>query len=1185
MSEFDKISSYVDRSGLEKDTDFFLSQFEKIEAGAESAAKNLKVAFGKLETAGAGGSTKQMLKEMQTMQITTADYSKILQEVAINVDKLTKKQKDQLKVLNETYIAEETIRQGAKQTAKLIETEIAQTVKLGGSKTELAKKIAENKAAQDALNRENKLAANLAKTERNSLGRAQALILVYTNEKKKLNLATEEGTRLNENYNKAIAKANDFILKNADSETKRVKNIGNYSQAVTVLKDSLNEVSKKIEKYTKSGQTNSAVLKSLQKEYDLLNKLVNSQEVGFANATQEIRANQRALLEMEQAGLRGTDAFNKLAEATGKLQDDIADLKARTKTLGSDTFAFDSMIQGAQTLAGVYGAAQGAAALFGEENEDLQKTFVKLQAIMTIIQGLQSVQNGIQKESAFILGVMSLKEKALAAVQTIRNFIIKGTIASTVQSTAATEANIVATETQTVATEATTVATVGATAAMKALRFAMVATGFGAAIVLIAAIAYKMSEMANETNNAASKMEDLDKQIQSNSEQYERETAAIDRNLERKRLLNQIKIDDESERKKIQLNDDLNAAYEKRDKKIKELDATQKLIDAENDKRTARIIESIKDAGKMEDAQRKVFMQVLLNSSAIKEYDNNIKNLNNTYGKQVTELATITNSAEVLRLQAQADAAEERRKQEEKDKEDAKKRAEDRAKKAAEYAKKEAAALLQIFKDSANERADAQKKIADDDTVEIEDRLAAEYQYFKEKKSILDAEYQYAKKDKTKTVSEQLAIDNKYRIDSAALEQERLKERTELLKKFDDKQTAELKKRNDEQLQTLVDANEKKKLSIEEQYTLDTQRANERYLANITSEEEYQKEKANAENKYREASLKAEIKYTKEVIELMKSRGIDVTKELQNVAKIERELSDETVKKTTKDDKEKAASAKDVVAQISKMYGEVFDVISGAYNASATAQKNIIQEQINDIEKKSEKEIEAVNASTLSEAEKADKIAIINARATAQKEALARQEKEIDIKKAKFDKANAIAQIIINTASAIVSDLKYPWKIAFDAAIGAAQLAIAVSTPIPKYKHGLDHDYEGLAIVGDGGKHEVHEHADGTYSITPDTDTLTYIRKGDRIHSDADVFMRDLHDSALRDTARFTKGEAITEKSYGAAMINHMAKHTELLNKISNKGENHISAKDGALVSIWKYGANMSKYLNENSNW
>lgn len=93
-------------------------------------------------------------------------------------------------------------------------------------------KIIANNIAVKALNRELALSAAVSSQERNSLGRAQALVLEYTNAKKGLNLATAEGTLLNNNYNKAIDNTNKFILKNADAVTAQSKNVGNYAGSV-----------------------------------------------------------------------------------------------------------------------------------------------------------------------------------------------------------------------------------------------------------------------------------------------------------------------------------------------------------------------------------------------------------------------------------------------------------------------------------------------------------------------------------------------------------------------------------------------------------------------------------------------------------------------------------------------------------------------------------------------------------------------------------------------------------------------------------------------------------------------------------------------------------------------------------------------------------------------------------------
>lgn len=128
-----------------------------------------------------------------------------------------------------------------------------------GKQAEKQKRLTEEQAkARTELkqfNAEMVRAAKLQLAERNSIERAQSLINKWTNEKKKLNLATAEGTRLNEAYNKAIQKSNEFILRNADVESKRFKNIGNYSSATEGLRNSINQLTREAPAFANSVQT------------------------------------------------------------------------------------------------------------------------------------------------------------------------------------------------------------------------------------------------------------------------------------------------------------------------------------------------------------------------------------------------------------------------------------------------------------------------------------------------------------------------------------------------------------------------------------------------------------------------------------------------------------------------------------------------------------------------------------------------------------------------------------------------------------------------------------------------------------------------------------------------------------------------------------------------------------------
>lgn len=74
--------------------------------------------------------------------------------------------------------------------------------------------------------------------------------------------------------------------------------------------------------------------------------------------------------------------------------------------MGSENM-FLGISQGAQGLMGAFTAAQGAAAMFGAEEEKLQKIQTKLQASMSVLMGLQRMGNILQSTSQFRVQVLN----------------------------------------------------------------------------------------------------------------------------------------------------------------------------------------------------------------------------------------------------------------------------------------------------------------------------------------------------------------------------------------------------------------------------------------------------------------------------------------------------------------------------------------------------------------------------------------------------------------------------------------------------------------------------------------------------------------------------------------------------------------------------------------------------------
>jgi hypothetical protein len=276
---------------------------------------------------------------------------------------------------------------------------------------------------------------------------------------------------------------------------------------------------------------------------------------------------------------------------------------------------------------------------------------------------------------------------------------------------------------------------------------------------------------------------------------------------------------------------------------------------------------------------------------------------------------------------------------------------------------------------------------------------------------------------------------------------------------------------------------------------------NNEYKKGLVTEQEYADRRAEIEYQYAVKVLKINIKLAEDLLAI--SSGDNKIAAERKVADLKLQLSDLTTKHQLDNDKKEELSAEEkkkkiisTLQEIQRIGDQVGNIVSSAIDASNTAKKNALQEQSDLLDKNTQKEIDAVNTTTASQQDKAAQIAIINARAQAQKEQIARKERELDQQKAVADKAKAIFDIILGTAVSVAEATTIPEKI-IAGVIGAAELAIAIATPIPKFKTGRKDGPATLGIVGDGGRQEVIHSPDFQQAqLTPANDTLAYIPKG-----------------------------------------------------------------------------------------
>lgn len=121
-----------------------------------------------------------------------------------------------------------------------------------------------------------------------------------------------------------------------------------------------------------------------------------------------------------------------LKNRAGELDDTIKDVNADIANSGSDTRGIDNVIGSVTALAGGFSVVQGAAALFGDESEDLQKALLKVNAAMAIATGLQQVQNALTKQGSLVRLADTAATYTQIAAQKIYTFVTGRATAATI---------------------------------------------------------------------------------------------------------------------------------------------------------------------------------------------------------------------------------------------------------------------------------------------------------------------------------------------------------------------------------------------------------------------------------------------------------------------------------------------------------------------------------------------------------------------------------------------------------------------------------------------------------------------------------------------------------------------------------------------------------------------------------
>lgn len=181
------------------------------------------------------------------------------------------------------------------------------------------------------------------------------------------------------------------------------------------VEESLKDVNKEVDKLGKAGSTD-----PFAKKLEELDKRLASGTMSIREMSKAVKEYQTIAVQAGQNSPVGQQAIQKAAD----LKDRLGDLQTQVNNLGHDGRNMQAALQLGSSVVAGYSAFQGVTALLGKENEDLAKTFVKLQAAQSVLTGIEQIRMSLEKESFLMLKAKAIQTNILTAATTVYNAVV-----------------------------------------------------------------------------------------------------------------------------------------------------------------------------------------------------------------------------------------------------------------------------------------------------------------------------------------------------------------------------------------------------------------------------------------------------------------------------------------------------------------------------------------------------------------------------------------------------------------------------------------------------------------------------------------------------------------------------------------------------------------------------------------
>lgn len=473
---------------------------------------------------------------------------------------------------------------------------------------------------------------------------------------------------------------------------------------------------------------------------------------------------------------------------------------------------------------------------------------------------------------------------------------------------------------------------------------------------------------------------------------------------------------------------------------------------------------------------------------------------------------------------------------------------------------------LQQFK--AQVLADTNKKIAENDKKTYDERYDAADIWLRKMKEVIELQKQMDL-ETSENAAERVLAEEKASSELQNLAEEDREVLVEILKD----QLAEQDKLR-------LESWNNRKLQLEQQQSEELQLLNDQYLERELTEKEYQTRRKDIAFRYAQQYIAQEIRALEELIAIEKGRGKDVAESERELARLKIKYSEEATKKQIDDLKKVQEAEKEIAKLKQDLAREVFNLGIAIFEANIERELQDIDRQEEQLEKRTQKEIDAANAMALTEEEKQQRIIGIEKRAEAERENLEQRRRQAEVRQARFQKNTRMMEAVVSTAAGVArafADYIFPYSAIIAGlvgALGAVQIATIASAPIPQYFRGTKSSPEGLAHVGEKGQ-EILRFPDGTEALSPNTDTLTWLPKG------TEVLTNEQTKKYLAKHAMESSTNPTGNNFNISPLVKQQALTNSYLKRIQKNGKSTVLTKSG-LVQVHQNGTKWSNYLKRN---